>query len=403
MLRKILQTDPIIKNEDSRSRILAGIAPYLSNDLLRESLQVIQTIGDESFQAQLLTDLSGSLPELVKKDFLHRNTSGEEERIEYRPSRLELPLEISFILLEEFSPLILGEALRAARSIKNSSVRAKTLRELSPHFTGEAKEKVLYESLQATRAIDDLFSRARELKSLAPYLSEPLLREALQAGQAVPREPYEAQALAGLAPYLSEPLLREAFRVALTIQHVSFRATALAGLIPYLQERLRNTALKKILQSFQYHIGSYEARILVEVAHYIPERFLQETIYITRRLKIKHLQIWVLTSLIPNLSGKSEKDVLYKSLKITRGIEDNSARVWASIRVAEHLPSNLKEELLCEALQLARDIENDHIRIPLLKILGLSLATVSITDLYPLWKETLHILSARPRRFFCQI
>ena len=108
----------------------------------------------------------------------------------------------------------------------------------------------------------------------------------------------------------------------------------------------------------------------------------------------------MLTSLIPNLSGKSEKGVLYKSLKITRGIEDNSARVWASIRVAEHLPSNLKEELLCEALQLARDIENDHIRVPLLKILGLSLATVSITDLYPLWKETLHILSARPRRFF---
>jgi len=145
----------------TRSRTLAGLAPYLTPDLLRQALKAAQAIGDEWARSDALVGLLPRLAELG------------------RP----------------------GEALEAVWAIRPETTRSRTLAGLAPYLTPD----LLGQALKAVQAIRPEGEQAWALAGLLPRLAElGCPGEALEAARAIGDEEARSNALARLAPRLRE-------------------------------------------------------------------------------------------------------------------------------------------------------------------------------------------------------
>ena len=77
---------------------------------------------------------------------------------------------------------MLGEALEAARAIRDEESRSAALATLAPRLVELGQPA---EALAAARAIGDEEYRSRALAALAPHLTAPLLGEAVAAARAI--------------------------------------------------------------------------------------------------------------------------------------------------------------------------------------------------------------------------
>jgi len=205
--------------------VLAGLAHYLPERLLREVLAAAREIRNEKEQAAVLARLALHLPEELLWEALAavREIRNEEDRAKALTE-----------LVPRLPERLLREALAAVQEIRNEEDRAKALAGLVPHLP----EELLWGALAAVREIRNEEERAKALAGLVPHLPEELLWEALAAAREIRNEEEQAAVLAELAPYLPERLLRKALTAAQGIGNEEDRARALAGLVPHLPEAL---------------------------------------------------------------------------------------------------------------------------------------------------------------------
>jgi hypothetical protein len=76
------------------------------------------------------------------------------------------------------------------------------------------------------------------------------------------------------------------------------------------------------------------------------------------------------------------------------GIESQSSRAKALNALAHKLPP----KLLPQAIAAARDISDKSSRTKTLSALALRLLEIPVTELFPLWQETLHKLALHNRK-----
>ena len=268
----------------------------------------------------------------------------------------QLHKAVSLIKLADFLPSnqkqqALNEALTAARLIQDEKYRARVLSNLAPLLP---EENLLKEALTAAPSIQSKSVRARFLRDLAPKL-ENLLKEALTAAPSIQSESDRARVLRDLAPKLPENLLKEALTAAPSIQSESARAVVLSDLAPLLPENLLNEALTAA-RSIQDE--KYRAVVLSDLAPLLPENLLKE------------------------------------ALTAAGSIQNEEYRAGVPSDIAALLPENL----LKEALTAGRSIQDKYYRAHALSKLAEKLSQMEQNQLFPYWRDTLHILSVGTRK-----
>ena len=239
-----------IQRGGDRSKLLADLAPYLSEPLLLEVLEMVRA----SSEAYRQGDVRGA-------------SRANEDQYNQAWALVRLAPHLP----EPQKEQVFMEALNAIRAIFSFDNRAEALAELVPHLP----EHMLADALAMVQAISEPDDKARSLSRLAPYLPEPqkeqAFMETLNAIRAFPSYSCPVPALTNLVPHLSEPLLLEALEIAKAIENnrwdikdATCRAEALTSFSPYISDPSVADALISIVQSTERL--SRRAETLGEVA-----------------------------------------------------------------------------------------------------------------------------------------
>lgn len=327
-----------------RARTLVGLAPYLPELLLRESLAGVE-IRDNDARAKALIELA-----------------------------LHLPAPLQYKALRK--------ALAVAREIENDRDYVEVLAVLVPHLPSALRNKTLCEGLAAAGGIKDELNHYKALTRLAPHLPLALLRDVLVAERKIKRELYlskgygELERLAQLG-YPEEVLTaalalrlaelghpKEALAAAREMRSDNHRIETLAGLAPRLSRTLLNEALRQVLAARPYHEDD-RMRALAGLAPHLPEplrnEVLSKALAAARQIhNDDYSRAQALGWLAPHLSDPLRNEVLCEALAAARKTPNISGlHIEALAKLAPHLPEFLRDEALREALAAARDMRND--------------------------------------------
>jgi hypothetical protein len=386
--RKTILTEALIAMqaiEDKywRVQLLGGLVHYLAMNLqkqaLTEALVLIRTMEDEYWRAQALSTLALYLPEDLLTEFL---TIAQELRDE------QFRAKVLVSIVPHLPKKLQKQAWAAAWAIRDACYRAKTLVSLAHHLP----EKLQKQALVAARAIRNEYEQVDALVALVPNLPAKLrkqaLAEALTATRAIRDERDRVDALARLTPHLPkkqrEWILTEALTVALKIGDEIWRMEALTRLTPYLPKEQREAILAQALTVTQaIENEQYRADILAKLVLYLPPRLLAKALAAAREIEDEEYRAWVLVDLIPHLP-------LSDALITVRDI--------SKAYLSEALASLAPRLPLIDALAMAREIEGNEYRVDALAALAPRLAELERPALYPLWAESLPVLSGRTRQ-----
>src|SRR5947209_3273327 len=115
---------------DHRRRALKGVAPYLSNETIREVLKGVQTVGDEDEIGSALTMLLHFVSEDVKDEIVE-SVIEQAQSLRSAERSLQLLLQISSHVGADRKKSILTEATSLAQSIKDRDKRSGALARLA--------------------------------------------------------------------------------------------------------------------------------------------------------------------------------------------------------------------------------------------------------------------------------
>jgi len=418
LVREVWAAAKVWKDTDTRTEVLVGLAPYLSEpqraQALQEALAAVRAIDDMSRRTRALAELAPSLPEPLQTEVLQEALAATREEDGY--SQVQTLLELASHLPEA----LMLEALAAAQAIEDERLRAQALAGLVPALP----KPLVQEAWAAVVMLEDTDDRADALAKLAPHLPEPLLRahaleEFLVIARAIRDEYKRAQAIIELAPHLSELQSREALAVARTIDDGSWRAQALIELVPHLSEVPRAEVLREVLDvAAGVHmwaetlgkLASYlsapqwaeilekalaaalatgseywRAKAWAELAPSLPEplqtEVLQEALATVRAIDDEREQTWVLEELVPHLSSIP---LLREALAVTQAMRFEQWKTVVLTMLVPHLP----KQLLQEALVVARMMGDADLRMRVLIMLAPHLPE-------PLLRETLAAVQTR--------
>jgi hypothetical protein len=446
LLAEALAAACAIKDAHWRAKALADLAPHLPPHLLAEALAAARAIKEHSCRPEALAALAPHVPEPRRSEVLadalkdigecftwgsrfpksnvpraalgvleilapHLPEALLAEALATACNRLtgrqeRLRASALAILAPQLSHPLLTEALAAARVIEHVDDRAEALAALAPHLPPH----LLTEALAAARAIKEHRYRAEALSALAPRLAEPersqVLAEALVAARAVEDADGRARVLAALAPHLPPHLLAEALAAARAIEHAYPRAEALAALAPHLAEPERSQVLAEALAAARAIEDDYwRAKVLAALAPHLPPHLLAEALVAACAIEISFRLGEAFAALAPHLPPH----LLAEALAAARAIGDPVRRAEALEALAPHLPPQLLVEALAAGLpprpaadtEEADPILTAYAEAELIARLGERLSHLAsqmpVADLYQLFANFLHVLSARRR------
>jgi hypothetical protein len=273
------------------------------------------------------------------------------------------------LILPDLPPLLLPEALAAAREIKDESDRASALLALAPHLNDEQKAQALPEALAAVREIKDEDDRASALSALAPHLNDELkaqvLTEALAAAREIKEESSRAFALSDLAQHLNDELkaqvLPEALAAAREIRDENTCARALSDLAPHLNEELKAQVLPEALAAVrEIKDEQWRASVLSDLAPHLNEELKAQVLAAVHEIKDEYARARALVNLAPHLNEELKAQVLTETLAAAREIKSEYARASVLSDLAPHLNEELQAQVLPEALAAAREIRDEN-------------------------------------------
>lgn len=251
-------------------------------------------------------------------------------------------------LLEDEHPGLLGEALAAARRVKDDKARAEAVRRLAPHLSPKQQGK----ASAAARAIGGEEAQVQASTGRAPYLSAGQLDKALAAAQAIVDEWEQAKALGGLALHLSPEQGDEALGAARAIRNEWARAEALAGLAPHLSPKQQSEALAA---ARAINDEMARARALTGLAPHLSEdeeerpQVLGEALVAAHAINNQMARARALTELARHLPEDERPRVLRQALTAAQAVGDDGWRAEALVRLAPHLSPEQRREALAAA------------------------------------------------------
>ncbi|PWH13141.1 MAG: hypothetical protein DDG60_10645, partial [Anaerolineae bacterium] len=326
--------------------VFPALAERLPSELFPQALAIAEKINNISARTSALADLSKRMPQELFPQVLNAL------------QEIWAPEGVG-ILLAAYAPRLpaelLPQAVSIARSIQSERARAQALTALAARLP-----ELLPEALTAARKIGDTGARARALIALSEYLPEVLL-EALAAAREITHEDSSAEALTALAPRLPPELLPEALAAAREIKNPYHCAEALTSLAPHLPPELLPEALAAAREIYHEYA---RAQALTALAERLPE-------------------LW------PEVLATT------RDFPETADLLGRSPRAEALTALAERLP-----EVVPEALAAVREIYHEYARAQTLTALAPRLAALPRSALYPLWAETLLVLTRRTRKDF---
>ncbi|MBD2206715.1 hypothetical protein H6G33_22055 [Calothrix sp. FACHB-1219] len=389
-----------IQYKSDRTLALKNLAAKLPPESLPAAISILQAIEDEQYCAQALIALAEKLPpELLKQALtIARAIQNDFSRV-----------QILSALVQKL-PDCIPEALAVARGIENERDRAKAMQILA-----EKLPELLPEALSTVKAIEDEYYRAEVLSALVPSLPPELLPAALTVARELEIKYFQAQALMVLGERLPD-CMSEALTAAQAIDdYENLRAEVLVTLA----EKLPAELLKEALTApTAIENEEYRTQVLIALTEKLPAELLPEVFNTTMAMYSEHYRAEVLATLVKKLPP----ELLPQALTAARAIEYESDRAPVMIALAEQLPELLPEaitttreihnerdrvnilsilikqlpaELLPEAITASKAIENVQYRVSILIALGLS--PIPATELFPLWRDTLHDLSLHTR------
>jgi hypothetical protein len=280
----------------------------------------------------------------------------------------------------DLPPLLLQEALSAAREIEDGHNRIRALVALAPCLNDELKASLLQEALSATWKIEDGSGRGSALRILAPLLKDGLKRQALSVAWKIEDSDVRAETLGALAPHLNDELkaqaLQEALSAAWKIEGGYARGRVLNALAIHLNDELKAQALSAALEIEEY----YRASTVVDLAQHLNDKLKAQALSATREIEDDYRRARSLGNLAPHLTDELKKQAIHEALLTAGKIENDYDRAVVLGILAPHLNDELKTQVLHEALSAAGEIESEQWRTSALR----DLAPHLIEELRPL-------------------
>jgi hypothetical protein len=454
VLKEALSLVTKIGYEYSRSCALSEIAPYLPESLLYGAFKLIYKISDEAAIAKAISGFIPYLPEPLLKKALDLIEKFEDES-----NKVEVLAEVAHKSAGPRKTKTLQDALALARKIRDEYERSLAIISIASYLPEPKKTEYLKESLDLIKQIRTPFDKSEALIRIAYYLPDYLLKESLELARE--STDLRWRILAKISSILPEcdriQALEDALESAKEIELDLIKRSALIEIAPYLPDSLLKEALRiareigneysiaKIAQNLADSEEAYEVinelkdkplrfMALVELAHVSSEplstQFISEAVELLEETKFSYEESIALPEIASKLPEpwrmKILDAVLDWALKLGSEDEYDKSRVLASIvsyypnsdtaitlaqkisfkserskalaEIAINLPESRKTEILKEALFLARESRDNYARLDVLTKISLHLAKLSPATLYPLWRDTLHILAQNPRQ-----
>lgn len=311
-----------ITGADARARAFAGLAPYLSAELLTEALQALKNITDDRDRARTLAQLAPHL-----------------------------------------TPGLSVAAYNTAQELSTSEARAAALSAIAPYLSAAARATALADALAATLAIEARYERVTALVDLAPHLADTLraraLHEALNAARSISDEDERGRALVFLAPHLPAERLPDALADAYTIADPVTRAPALSALIERLPDEPRTRVAQDTIQAAHAEDRAQRtASILAAIAPALPDSALDGAIAVALAIAPPYDRLHVLTALLP----RRPEQLRDAALAAARAVPDAVERVSALLELVPYHRPALRDALLDEALDAATRLDDSYDR-----------------------------------------
>ena len=311
------------------AKVLTALASYLPEDLLREALTIVQKLEHPChFRA-----LVGLIPRLAELGYL-------------------------------------GEALTAAKQIRDRHWRSQVLVDLAPYLAKAKQERILWEIVTTAPTEPEVLEKVVPL--LPKHLKEKAVRNALAAARTLVMSKHDreylkkecmervARLLVSLAPYLPESLLREAVATARAIELKPARAEALGGLASHLPEPLRGRLQEEALavaRSVRHQY--YRGVALRNLAPYLPEELLQKALLMAQKIDVTGQPS---AFALPRLAGRlAELGHYENALRVARSIGDEWQRSEALGNLAPYMPEPLLREVLLSVCEIKKTMHRAEV------------------------------------------
>lgn len=329
-----------IPDEDLRAQALAGLAPHLSEDLLRAALAATNKGTALAQLAPRLAEL-GHAPEALA--LVHQHLREPADKLETfwdaQPRLIARVAELGYA----------EEALAVAADVGRLQV-SKAWKGLVPYLPAA----LIPRALQAIRGMEQ-GSREKALIELAPVMPQAAMADGLAIALASTEDDDRSRALAALAPSLSAPQLSDARSSALTMNEL-WRARTLVALAvrrPAPNHEALQEALAAVRQ-IEHH--SFRAHELMELAPHLPPSSraaaFEEALDAARGIA----EPWMRPDALRALAAALPADLLSRVFALTRDIPlaEERGRAWRDL--AQVLPDPFKHEALRNALAASREL-----------------------------------------------
>ena len=334
LLDRALEIAQSIQSKNILTSILSALAPYLDEENLYKALQITQKIQDEAMLAQVLITFCSYLPSLFSEALEVSRNIADEAE---RAQAIGL--------LAHNSSILASEALSITRKIKDETMLASTLAQLAKYLPRSFIEQII----DIAAGIQRKSSRINIFTQIASYLPKHLICETLKATQSIKAEAKRISALIQLSPYLNSEMRNEALTIAHGAQDDMNRIRALSELTPNLSQQDFDIVLSVIRSTPDRIVGAQE---LIRLLHQKPN-FLREVRAVAQTIEDHAKRAQILIQLLPYELG-----LVSEILSISKEIQDESKLADILRQISTHL----SDTFLDEALELAYNITNDQYR-----------------------------------------
>jgi hypothetical protein len=389
-----------IKNRSNRVNTIIKLAAHLSEELLIEALEITQKstaeTNDEFFRAFSLAGLAIYLTENMLISAIKMVGKFKEEENK----------SVALVGLARYLPeVFLSGLFLIIQRFKNVNCQASTLRKLVNYWPEDLRLKALSLELrmygiqdedcqlEVLYGLDD-FLRNDDFKLIGGIPIESNLtneRENIISQEEAlsyldrAKGQYDCSvrvALLNAVSHFPENLLLEALNLAAEV------------VIPRLPERLLPEALKMARDTGDEYekIQLFITLLSHPSKSLAPENLSSEAFAGLRNIQDKDKQITAFIGLVPYLSG----DLLTEALETIKNIQNQNDRIKALISLVPYLPNNL----LAEVFEIAQNIQPECEQA---RIFSVAIPQINPRSIdFSFWSKMLHILAWRDRVKFLQ-
>ena len=342
------------------SRALAALAPGLSVDGLSKAAQIIAEITDDELQVEAICSISDRLNtnELVRALPTARRMRDSERRtvvLAHLANRFDDPLR-SEVFVEAMQSLL--DALKKLSQRKSFEYQDGSVTHRPAVFPELSQALQLLASRLATDqfvnmldlvdAVGDEEARVSLLSDFAPHIPTHLCGKVLDRAIAIKGDSIRSRALARLAGHLPETLIADAFKAA-KLYHGS---DALVSLAP----RLSKTEVGEAFQVAK-EWGSQAGRSVIrELAPRLSSEQIEEVVQLAKGGSFGSESPGLMEDLASRLSARQ----ITEALLMARTIGDAYARLRVMLCIALHVPDEFEEAAIVDALRAAGEIPKEY-------------------------------------------